>query len=58
MKQPKKLTREQKIAVSAYNLNPKNWMFVEELGSYIKIIHKDTGKTKLIDKYVKGVSKR
>lgn len=30
MKQPKKLTREQKCCVAAHYLNPKDWMFVEE----------------------------
>lgn len=50
MKQPKKLTREQKKAVSAYNLNPKNWMVLEELGEYLKLINKETGKTKIIDR--------
>ena len=48
MKQPKKLTKEQKQAVSAYHLNAKNWMLVEEMGEYLKIINKDTGKTKII----------
>ena len=50
MKQPKKLTKEQKQAVSAYHLNAKNWMLVEEMGEYLKIINKDTGKTKIIDR--------
>ena len=34
MKQPKKLTLEQKKAVSTYHLNPKNWMLVEDMGAY------------------------
>ena len=50
MKQPKKLTKEQKQAVSAYHLNAKNWMLVEEMGEYLKIINKETGKTKIIDR--------
>ena len=50
MKQPKKLTKEQKQAVSAYHLNAKNWMLLEEIGEYLKIINKDTGKTKIIDR--------
>lgn len=54
MKQPKALTRNQKEAVSAYNLNPKDWAYVEDISEmYIKIINKDTGKVKLIDKYAK-----
>ena len=41
MKQPKKLTREQKECLSAHYLNCKDWMlveetgFVEEYGSYL-----------------------
>ena len=50
MKQPKKLTKEQKQAVSAYHLNAKNWMLLEEMGEYLKIINKETGKTKIIDR--------
>ena len=53
MKQPKRLTYEQKLIVSGHNLNPNQWMFVEELEFYIKIIHKETGVTKLIDKFSK-----
>ena len=53
MKQPKRLTYEQKLIVSSHNLNPNQWMFVEELEFYIKIIHMDTGVTKLIDKFRK-----
>lgn len=51
MKQPKKLTREQKKCVSAHYLNPKNWMLVEETDFYLKIIHKTTGKHKSLDKF-------
>lgn len=38
MKQPKKLTREQKILVSAAGINAKNWMLVEQIEFYLKII--------------------
>lgn len=51
MKQPKKLTREQKIAVSAHGLNPDNWMLVEQSEFYLKIIHKTFDKTRRIDRY-------
>lgn len=48
------LTRQQKIAVSAYNLNPKDYLFAENVtDTYFKIVHKDNGSTKLIDRYVK-----
>lgn len=51
MKQPKKLTREQKQLVTANNLNPKDWMFVDDLGSYIKVINKETNHIKMITKF-------
>lgn len=53
MKQPKKLTREQKEIVSNNGLIANNWMFLEDLGSYLKIINKSSKKTKIVDKYRK-----
>ena len=53
MKQPKKLIRNYKIAVSAYNLNTDDWMLQKDGDPYITIVHKVTGKTKIIDKYAK-----
>lgn len=50
MKQPKKLTREQKIAVSAHGLNPDNWMLVEQSEFYLKVIHKKSDKTRRTDR--------
>lgn len=43
MKQPKKLTREQKECLSAHYLNCKDWMLVEETEFYYRIINKNTG---------------
>lgn len=51
MKNPKRLTREQKIAVSAAGLNAENWMLVEQSEFYPKIIHKISGKIRRIDRY-------
>lgn len=51
MKQPKKLTREQKIAASAAGLNADNWMFVDQTEFYLKIIHKTSGKIRRVDRY-------
>lgn len=51
MKQPKKLTREQKHAVSAAGLAPEKWMLVEQTEFYLKIINKTSGKTRRIDRY-------
>lgn len=55
IKQPKKLTREQKEIVANNNMIAKEWMFADDLGSYLKIIHKTTGKIKLIDKHKRKV---
>lgn len=54
MKQPKKLTRDQKKLVSRVGLNPSEWMCLLEDNLYLNIIHKDMLNTKIIDKK-KGV---
>ena len=58
MKQPKKLTLEQKKAVSAHYLNANDWMLVEETDFYLKIIHKETRQRKTIDKFRREVKRR
>ena len=39
MKQPKKLTRQLKEAVTAYGLNADNWMLLKGGDTYVTIIH-------------------
>lgn len=51
MKQPKKLTKDQKICVSAHHLNAKNWSLVKETEFYLYIINKETGRTRRVDKF-------
>ena len=51
MKQPKKLKLEYKKAVSAYGLNPEHYMLQKDGDTYITIVNKHTGNTKIIDKY-------
>lgn len=51
MKQPKRLTRSQKECLSAHYLNADNWMLVEETDFYLKIINKQTGKIRSVDKF-------
>lgn len=53
MKQPKKLTRDLKCAVSAYNLNPDNWMLLKDGDTFVTIIHKTSKKTRMIDKFAR-----
>lgn len=48
---PKKLTREQKECLSAHYLNCKDWMLVEETDFYYRIINKNTGVIKSVDKF-------
>ena len=59
MKQPKKLARELKEAVSAYNLNPEHWMLLKDSGgTYVTIIHKESGNTRIIDRYARKVRRK
>lgn len=51
MKNPKRLTLEQKRAVSAAGLIAKNWMLVEQTEFYLKIIHKSSRIIRRIDRY-------
>lgn len=51
MKQSKRLTLEQKKAVSAAGLEPDKWALVSQTEFYLNIIHKTTGATRRIDRY-------
>lgn len=58
MKQPKKLTRDLKEAAAAYGLNAEKWMLLkDDGGSYVTLVNKDTGKTKIIDRYARRVKR-
>ena len=50
MKQPKRLTYEQKRILSANRLNAKDYMFVEEWETKIVVVNKQTGARKAINK--------
>lgn len=50
MKQPKKLTREQKKLLVDIGLNPKEWMNLHEDELYLHIIRKGSSDRKIIDK--------
>lgn len=54
MKRGRRLTRNEKEIVSSQGLNPNDWMLAEEYNFYLKIIHKDTKKTRIIDKFKRG----
>lgn len=51
MKQPKKLTREQKKCLAAHCLNWRDWMLVEKTDFYYRIINKKTGIIKSVDRF-------
>lgn len=51
MKQPKRLTRNQKEILSANHLKADNWALVEETEFYLKIINKESGKIRMADKF-------
>ena len=53
MKQDKKLKRDYKLAAYAYGLNANDYMLRKDGDTYITIVHKQTGKTKIIDKYAR-----
>ena len=58
MKQPKALTLNYKLAVEAYGLNPEEYMLLKDGDVYITIVHKESGKTRIIDKYARRVEIR
>lgn len=59
MKQLKKLTRELKEAVYAYNPNPKDRMLIKDDRSvYVTIARKESKTTKIIDRYAKPKKER
>ena len=51
MKQPSKLTRTQKEVVANHGLRPNEWSLVEETEFYYKLINKETGLIKSVDKF-------
>lgn len=53
MKQPKRLTRDLKCVVSAYDLNPNNWMMLKDGDTFVKLINKTSKKTRIIDKFAR-----
>ena len=50
MKQPKKLTRDQKKLLVNLRLSPKEWMNLFEDDLYLHIVKKDSSDRKIISK--------
>ena len=55
MKQAKKLTLSQKQVCTNHGLIASQWMLISDGDVYIKVIHKDTGKIKILDKFRRKV---
>lgn len=53
MKQPKKLNRQLKEAVTSYGLNADNWMLLKDGDTFVTIIHKSSKKARIIDKFAR-----
>lgn len=58
MKQPKKPTRTQKEVIRSHYLNEKEYMVLRESDFYLTLIHKATGKAKIIDNFIRKDKKR
>lgn len=58
VKQPKKLTLEQKKIVSSNGLNANDWMLEKETEFCFFLINKDGKTRRIIDKLVRGGKKR
>ena len=54
MKQGKSLKREFKEVLSSHGLFPNHWLLLKEMEFNLKLINKDTGKIKFIDKFKRG----
>lgn len=57
MKQPKKLTRDQKRCLSAHGLDWHEWMLAWETATYYCVVHKKSGAIRNVDKFPGNVTK-
>lgn len=53
MKQPKKLTYEQKLCLARHGLRWKDWALIEETEFCYRVINKITGSIKRVDKFLR-----
>ena len=58
MKQAKKPTRSQKEVISSYGLISSQWAVIEETDFYLKLINKENGQKKSIDRFVRKGNRR
>lgn len=50
MKQPKRLTRDQKSCLAAHSLDWTEWMLLEETDLYLRVINKSNKVVKDVEK--------
>ena len=50
MKNGKKPTRAQKILMGKWHLNCENWLVVKDTSTEMEIVHRDTGRKRIIPK--------
>jgi hypothetical protein len=48
LKNGKKPTRQQQVAIIAANLNPKEWLVMKNLANELHILHRDKNDLKVI----------
>lgn len=58
IKQPKKLSLQQKKILSECGLRPQNWMLRFEDRDYLHVVHKTSGSIRIIDKAAREVIRR
>ena len=58
MKQPKKLTRDQKILISSRGLNPGEFSLISEDSSVLTLHDKATGLTVTVPKNARGSARK
>lgn len=58
MKQAKKPTRSQKEVISSRGLIASQWAVIEETDFYLKLINKENGQKKSIDRFVRKGNRR
>ena len=58
MKRGRRLTRDEKSCLLAQGIDYKQYMFSENVNdSYFKVVHKETGIQKIVDRYKKSKNK-
>jgi hypothetical protein len=48
MKNGKKPTKKQKVAIQSVNLNPDNWLITKAMSDKLHIVHRESGKERVI----------